>query len=881
MPRLLVLAFLLPALAAAQPPAAPAARADGAPAAARSDSTRRNGRQRPAPRRQTVTAELEQSAFADPLARSMLLRARSARLSQDSALRAYDAKTYQRLTVGIGVRMLGRDRTLLRQESAAHVRWSRDNGVWVEPTGNRAVMPAMKEANVNVDADDIAPIPYFPGRETLWFPSGDMSLAKTEVNERDMLHPLATGAEAYYRYATGDSVSIQLPDGRSIALRELRVTARRPQWRAFVGSFWFDVERGSLVRAGYRMASDMDIWKVATEENRAQLEDALARVQSDTSAAARAAVASARREMKDDAPPAFLKAMLHPMRANISAITVEYGLYEGRFWLPKANVAEGEAQAGMMRMPVRFEERFRYNAVNGTQPIPKLPTPTELGLSAEDSVSEASGSIIIGDNGRHSRDTSVAGRRQFDDSLSRRYAFRADSLRSAAQAATAKGDTAAARRLSARARRNELAGRQLVRKRERVCARQHVRRGHAHALRRDAARGGPPAVRRALAGDVAGPAAVDLRARRRLLRRLRARRAALGARQARAAGGLGAAGADRAHGRRSRALQPRRGPVGRRRGGGRVGHGLLGARAAPARDVGPGAQRRADADAQQRDAHAAGGPLPPARRRERRLGATRSRSARRSPSLLYGRDEGFYYRTFGAEVRGTRSTFLGGTPIAWRLFGERQRNAAQELRRAPTGARFIPNITAAQATLLGAGAEAARTLGQDPSGWRLYARGRGEGAYVDWSGDAAGRTAGFGRALLDATLSRGLGPLAASLTAAGGAIAGDAPPQRLFYLGGLQTVRGQFARPDTTGYVGDAMWMTRAELGLDVVSARPVVFYDMGWAGPRADFAHPGRPLSGYGVGLSFLDGLIRADLSRGIHPQQRTRFDLSVEARF
>jgi hemolysin activation/secretion protein len=75
--------------------------------------------------------------------------------------------------------------------------------------------------------------------------------------------------------------------------------------------------------------------------------------------------------------------------------------------------------------------------------------------------------------------------------------------------------------------------------------------------------------------------------------------------------------------------------------------------------------------------------------------------------------------------------------------------------------------------------------------------------------------------------------------------------------------------------------MGRAELGLGLVSARPVVFYDLGWAGARADFAHPGRPLSGAGVGASFLDGLVRFDLSRGIYPEKRTRFDMYLEARF
>jgi hypothetical protein len=75
--------------------------------------------------------------------------------------------------------------------------------------------------------------------------------------------------------------------------------------------------------------------------------------------------------------------------------------------------------------------------------------------------------------------------------------------------------------------------------------------------------------------------------------------------------------------------------------------------------------------------------------------------------------------------------------------------------------------------------------------------------------------------------------------------------------------------------------MSRLELGRGIAAARGVVFADLGWAGPRDLWSHPGRPMSGAGVGLSFMDGLVRADLARGIHPGKRFRFDLYVEARF
>ena len=53
-----------------------------------------------------------------------------------------------------------------------------------------------------------------------------------------------------------------------------------------------------------------------------------------------------------------------------------------------------------------------------------------------------------------------------------------------------------------------------------------------------------------------------------------------------------------------------------------------------------------------------------------------------------------------------------------------------------------------------------------------------------------------------------------------------------------------------------------------------------GWAGSRETFSNS-RAMSGAGVGYSILDGLLRLDIARGIHPSKRWRADLSLEARF
>src|SRR5260370_12907631 len=69
-----------------------------------------------------VTPTVLASAFKDPRARELLLHAREARLAQDSSLTGYDAKAYARMSVGIGVKRIGRDRVLIPSEGGAQVR---------------------------------------------------------------------------------------------------------------------------------------------------------------------------------------------------------------------------------------------------------------------------------------------------------------------------------------------------------------------------------------------------------------------------------------------------------------------------------------------------------------------------------------------------------------------------------------------------------------------------------------------------------------------------------------------------------------------------------------------------------------------------------------
>ena len=304
-----------------------------------------------------LTPALLASAFRDPGARNLLSEARIARFDQDTALRGYDATAYERLSVGMGFKRIGRDRLLMRNESAARVIWSRGSPAFIQLLGRRMVMPMLEGAGDAEMSNDMVPIPYYPGREALWIGSG---LAKADVSESDIIHPLANGAEAYYTYATGDSVNFQLPGGLTIRLRELVVRPREPKWNVVVASLWFDIASARLVRAVYRLAEPMDIWAVADENQ----------------------------EEDDDKPPRWVKGLISPLSGKLNAVTVEYGLHEGRFWLPRLRLAEGSAQVSFMHVPFKLEESFKYNSVNGTDSLPPIklaavsPQPATTGTPA-------------------------------------------------------------------------------------------------------------------------------------------------------------------------------------------------------------------------------------------------------------------------------------------------------------------------------------------------------------------------------------------------------------------------------------------------------------------------------------------------------------------
>lgn len=237
-------------------------------------------------------------------------------------------------------------------------------------------------------------------------------------------------------------------------------------------------------------------------------------------------------------------------------------------------------------------------------------------------------------------------------------------------------------------------------------------------------------------------------------------------------------------------------------------------------------------------------------------------------ALLFGRDDGDYFRALGVELAGSppRSERQW---LAWRLFAERQRRVGTEadfsFRDWVSESSFRPNIRADRADQIGAAA----TLRPFAERTFLGTTWNAELGLEGQTGDFR-----FGRSAL--TVRAGLplpGKLVGALEGSAGTTLGDVPEQGLWRLGGPGSLRGY----DASTATGTAFWRGRAEVGTEMRAARLALFTDAGWAGDRGAWTLD-RPLWSVGAGASFMDGMLRLDVARGLRGDGTWRFDLYLD---
>ncbi|MBS1242143.1 MAG: hypothetical protein H6R40_1570, partial [Gemmatimonadetes bacterium] len=172
-------------------------------------------------------------------------------------------------------------------------------------------------------------------RDLVLNPADDHLRLAIGEDKDGFVYPLREGGEADYRFEAGDTTVIALPDGRKVRLLALRVIPRRSEWRLISGTFWFDADSHGLVRAAFRPARPFEFRRDVSEED------------------------------KEDVP-----AFINPV-GEVKYITMEYGLYEARWWLPRYVAMEASGSMGeWLNVPFVVERVYEnYEVEGGTPPV--------------------------------------------------------------------------------------------------------------------------------------------------------------------------------------------------------------------------------------------------------------------------------------------------------------------------------------------------------------------------------------------------------------------------------------------------------------------------------------------------------------------------------
>lgn len=275
--------------------------------------------------------------FGDPQVRRLLERARVARTRGFEGLESYQGRLWERLYVGIDARTFRRERGLIEEERSAVIRWSAEGERRVLWEGARRDIPIAGLSSARDDGVATAlarelsgsrlppPLTFDPGSDRIYFGVVDWALS-----------PLADTAGHHYRFRSGDTLRITLPeDGRQVVLAEILVEPRRSDPRLLSASLWFDTSSGALVRGVYRPARPFDLAVDGDADDRGDI-----------------------------------PRLLRPVRAEIRVVSVDHGYFDFQWWIPRRFLFEGEASVGRLaRFPLRVEWTLDDVEVNAPVPV--------------------------------------------------------------------------------------------------------------------------------------------------------------------------------------------------------------------------------------------------------------------------------------------------------------------------------------------------------------------------------------------------------------------------------------------------------------------------------------------------------------------------------
>jgi hypothetical protein len=263
-------------------------------------------------------------------AAALLDAVRSRVALQDASLGSFEATVHERTSVAL--RSPVREHLVYRREMAARLDWSRTAAPRIRMLGAREyrAVPGSRVRVLEGVGSEALDLVFAPGSQLRTIGFGTFRLGD---------HPLSAAAEGRYGFALGDTVHLQLPDGRTVRLLEVRVDPTQPVFPAVQGSLWIDAATHTVVREVYSPLVDPDVEATSLP-------------------------------------------FVGDVSIDVERIVIEHGLWELRWWLPRVLAFEGTVRVGRLAgATFRYERSYTdYHAQ------PTSPTEASTPIQAADTL---------------------------------------------------------------------------------------------------------------------------------------------------------------------------------------------------------------------------------------------------------------------------------------------------------------------------------------------------------------------------------------------------------------------------------------------------------------------------------------------------------------
>ncbi len=259
-------------------------------------------------------------------------RSMARRRASDSLVRDYQATIRYRLSVGVGRRVWSKVPASAVEEQVARVQWQQPNDLRVDVIGRR-----FETRSRTLQLSSVWDRPWFVPRGV----DDSVRIFSNDFPATGALHPLASSGPAWYRYAMTGDLTVTPARGGALRLLRVEITPRRAGPALVAGQMWIDSATAEVVRFTFRYLGTA-LWVRAEEGPRGP-----------DSAKARRLNALANRVVSIDAD-------------------LEYGLQEGRYWMPYRQVIAGRVRLPVVSdvvIPFQAATTFDDYTINGGRPI--------------------------------------------------------------------------------------------------------------------------------------------------------------------------------------------------------------------------------------------------------------------------------------------------------------------------------------------------------------------------------------------------------------------------------------------------------------------------------------------------------------------------------